>query len=293
MQSQVTVVGAGPGGLTAAMYLGRFNRPTLVVDGGDSRARWIPTSHNIPGFTRGIGGPKLLSQLKVQAEQYGARVLPGTVSTISKHADGFNLTVGSRSILSTFIVLATGVRDQLPAVPGAEQALSRSLLRLCPICDGFEATGKSIAIIGRHQAGEREAKFLYHTYSKDVSYLALDGCDPDTTSRLEALGIPVLEIRPDELRLDGQAVTVKVKGRTRNFEVLYSALGRDPQHQLAKNLGAALDPAGALLVDRHQQTSVDGLYAAGDVVRGIDQVVVAAAEAAIAATDIHNRLMGA
>jgi thioredoxin reductase (NADPH) len=111
------IVGAGPAGLTAASYLGRFHRKPLVIDGGASRARWIPESHNIPGFPRGISGSEFLSQLQTQAVRYGADIRPGQVERIERIGSGFQVQIGDETVVTGYLLLATGVRDQLPDLP--------------------------------------------------------------------------------------------------------------------------------------------------------------------------------
>lgn len=251
------VVGAGPGGLTAALYLARFHRKVLVIDGGESRARWIPTSHNIPGFTQGIGGTDLLSQLRAQAMRYGAQIVEDRVSAISAHEGRFELTIESKVIVTPFVILATGVKDRFPPLPGVEEAVLRSVLRFCPVCDGFEATGQRIAVIGDGEVGAREAQFLFQTYSRDVSYLHLGKGDPPSKNALAALGIKIRTINLHDLRIDGKSLWLdSANGPAEKYDVLYAALGCEPQHELAQSLGAALDEQGRLKVNSHQQTSV-------------------------------------
>jgi thioredoxin reductase (NADPH) len=290
--SNVVIVGGGPAGLTAALYLGRFHRAPLVIDSGGSRARWIPASHNIPGFTEGINGPQLLGQMRAQAARHGVMFQHGTVQAIAQHENGFSLTIGQESLLSRFVILASGVKDHFPDLKGVKEATLRSVLRFCPICDGFEASGKRIAVIGNGELGEHEARFLFQTYSKDVSYLDIGNADSARQADLEGFGVRVRKVMLDELRIndDGLALHPRV-GATEKYDICYAALGCTPQTHLATSLGASRDETGALSVTKHQQTSINGLYAAGDVVRGLNQIVVAAAEAAIAATDIHNRLL--
>ena len=288
----VLIVGAGVAGLTAASYLGRFRRPALVVDGGPSRAQWIPESHNIPAFPQGLGGEALLSRLKAQAQEYGAELWRGWVESIERDDSGFTVTLDGESIRSRFVILSTGVEDHLPPLPGAAEALLRGVLRVCPICDGFEAIGKRIAVIGNGERGENEAGFL-RTYSEAVTYLQLGGdTDPEREQRLNARGIELIEIALSELTIKDDALVLNGRpGEQRPpFDVFYTALGCSPRNELAASLGAVCDANNALRVDAHQQTTVEGLYAAGDIVRGLNQVVVAAAEAALAATNIHNRL---
>jgi thioredoxin reductase (NADPH) len=286
------VVGAGPAGLTAAIYLGRFRRSCLVLEDGESRARWIPTSHNIPGFAAGIGGEQFLSSLKEQALKYGAKVRNGCVSGLTVNEGYFAIRTDNEVLYSRYVILATGVRDRLPAIDGAPEAALRSLLRFCPICDAFEAIDKRIAVIGDGALGEREAEFLSN-YSDDVTLLQIGpafACAPGSSS---SPYIERISIQLSDLCIKEDRVTLSCAPGERNFDVLYLALGCSPQHDLARSLRAECDQHGALVVNAHQETSVPGLYAAGDLVRGLNQVVVAAAESAIAATDIHNKLRGA
>jgi thioredoxin reductase (NADPH) len=288
------IIGAGPAGLMAATYLGRFHRKPLVIDGNASRARWIPKSHNIPGFERGIGGDDLLRHLRDHAGRYGAEIRAGQVTSVTRGDAGFRIEVGSETLLSRYVILATGVRDQLPGLDGAEEAVRGGLLRICPICDAFEATGKRIAVIGDGEHGDREAEFL-RTYSERVTLIDLSGGRRlEAKARVRSSGIRILERQLSDLRIEENTLVLRsLGGPAESFDVFYSALGCQPQNQLAAALGVELDEKGAVRVSRHQLTSVAGLYAIGDLVRGLNQVVVAAAEAAIAATDIHNQLRGA
>ncbi len=283
------IIGAGPAGLTAAVYLGRFRRKALVIHAQASRARWIPESHNIPGFAHGIGGAQLLARLQEQANRYGADVRAGEVGSITRAADHFAIHTAAETFASRYVLLATGTRDHLPDIEGAEAAVRRSLLRICPICDAYEAIGKTIGVISNGEHGEREAQFLA-TYSDRVTLLHV-GERRTQHERLRQRGMQVIEARLEELTIEPDAVVLRsAKGPACRFEICYSALGCTPQNNLAVQMGAAVDEAQALIVNAHQETSIAGLYAAGDVVRGLNQVVVAAAEAAIAATDIHNKL---
>jgi len=282
------IIGAGPAGLAAATYLGRFRHRPVVIDAGASRARWIPESHNIPAFARGIGGQQLLSQLREQAVRYGADIRAGHVDSIALEGDAFVVRAGGSELLSRFVILATGVRDQLPDLNGCEEAVLRGLLRVCPICDAFEMTGREIAVIGSGEHAWREAQFLL-TYSDRVTLVDV-GEQRVPNSPADA-GIRVIRSELHNLVIESNRLVLRQPGaQPLVFDVAYSALGCTPQNHLAASLGARMDDSNALRVNSHQQTSIEGLYAAGDIVRGLNQVVVAAAEAAIAATDIHNKL---
>lgn len=287
------IIGAGPAGLTAGIYLGRFRRRCLILHHGDSRARWIPTSHNIPGFTAGVGGTELLSKLEQQCRQYGANFRKASVTELSVQDELFVVAAMDQApVYARYVLLATGAKDHLPALAGVSEAVLRSVVRFCPICDAFEAIDRRIAVIGNGSHGEREAEFL-SMYSDSVTLLQLSSVQPSRIASLRAQGIDCVPVSLSDLRIEKDRVILRPRRRkVRAFDVVYMALGCSAQRQLASGLNAQCDEHGALLVNAHQRTSVSGLYAAGDLVRGLNQVVVAAAEAAIAATDIHNKLRG-
>lgn len=286
----VIVVGGGPAGLTAAIYLGRFRRRCTILEDGHSRAQWIPKSHNIPGFTAGIGGSELLGALREQALQFGAQIRHAHVSSLHADEGFFTLQYDEQTVYARHVILATGVRDHLPDITGVPEAVLRSVMRFCPICDAFEAIDKRIAVISDGPLGEREAHFL-RTYSARVTLLDV-GAASRPTPPLSSMsgGIERIPIRLTDLTVRTDGVTLNTATEKRQFDVVYLALGCSPQHNLARSLCARRDEHGILLVNAHQETSVPGLYAAGDVVRGLNQVIVAAAESAVAATDIHNKL---
>lgn len=288
---EVLIVGAGPAGLTAATYLARFRRRVLVADGGQPRACWIPVSHNMPGFPQGITGDAILRRMTEQASEYGAGIEAGRVEALRPDGDGFIARLNGRDLRVRAVLLAAGVTDHHPDLPGVERAIERALVRICPICDGYEAIDRAVAVIGTDDKGAREAAFL-RTYSERVALIHVGAAD-DLTCRdqLERLGIELICAPIDNVRLEGDRVTALSWGGTfRSFDLVYSALGTSPNADLAEALGARTGEDGRLFVDPHQQTSTPGLYAAGDVVRGLNQIAVATAEAAVAATAIHNRL---
>ena len=288
------IIGAGPAGLTAAVYLARFRRRVLVADTGASRARWIPTSRNLPGFTRGLHGETLLKRLREQVEGYGVEVRRAGVDTLAVgEGGGFQVTSGDRSITAATVILATGVVEIVPEIPGAVEAITRSLMRVCPICDGFEAQGKKVAVLGSSDHAAGEAMFL-RTWAADVSLVLTRNADLSDERRgaLHQLGVKVFHTALESVALAQDEVTAVCTegGQPNHFDIIYSAFGVTAQTDLARQLGAKLDEDGRLFVGHHQETSVDGLYAAGDVVRGLNQISVAEGEASIAATAIHNRL---
>lgn len=289
--SEVLIIGAGPAGLTAATYLARFRRRVLVADGGAPRACWIPVSHNMPGFPQGITGEAILKRMTEQAGEYGAIIEAGRVEGLTREGDGFVARLNDRDVRIRAVLLATGVIDHHPELPGVERAIERSLVRICPICDGYEASDKAVAVIGLDDMGAREAAFL-RTYSDRVTLIHTGPSEAlGDEAELTRLGIELIHAPIDNVTLEGNRVTaLSWGGAFRAFDMVYSALGTSPNAGLAERLGARVGEDGRLFVDAHQKTSVPGLYAAGDVVRGLNQIAVASAEAAVAATAIHNGL---
>ncbi|MCB5176403.1 MULTISPECIES: NAD(P)/FAD-dependent oxidoreductase [Microvirga] len=291
------IIGGGPAGLTAALYLARFKRRFLVVDSGAPRAAWIPTSHNIPVFAEGISGKDIIARARENLEQYGPCIEAGMVTGLRKQPDRFVALVegngaGTRQIAARRVLLATGAVDIEPDLPDLPNAVQRGLIRYCPICDGYESRDQKVAVIGYGDHGLGEAVFIARTYSDDVTLLTLGQpmqLAPEQQAKLDAHGIKVIENPVEALEMEGDRIAaINVNGQEHRFDVLYSALGLKYRSDLAVSLDAEHDPSGSLIVDSHCQTSVKGLYAAGDIVRGIDQIVVAMGHSALAAIHIHN-----
>jgi thioredoxin reductase (NADPH) len=288
------VIGAGPAGLTAAIYLARFRRRFAVVDAGSSRAALIPLSHNYPGFPEGITGHDLLARLRTQAGRYGAAVVPGIVERLERIPEGFMAATGNRAFRTRNVILATGVMDIEPALPNLKDVIRQGYVRHCPICDGYEVINRKIGVIGWGKGGLKEALFL-RTYSADVTLLTLGkemALNDGDRAALRTAKIRVIEEPVGAVEIEGGKIRAlrMASGRTQGFDTLYSALGACVRSDLALALGAGHDGDGHVLADDHQRTSVPGLYAAGDIVSGLNQISVATGHAAIAATAIHNSL---
>lgn len=286
------VIGAGPAGLTAATYLARFRRRVLVIDGGASRASWIPVSHNLIGFPDGISGKALLARLREQAGKYGADIIEGQVEKLERRADGtFIASFDGGTIHAQRVLLATGGLDAEPELPGIRDAVRRGLVRYCPICDAYEAAGQKVALIAYGKCRLKEA-LLLRAYTSDLTVLTLGqkmDISGEERDMLRAAGIRILDDPVRKLSSEGDTITAwhMESGTTHRFDTIYSALGTRIRSELATSLGAEADEDGALIVRDHQRTSVDGLYAAGDVVRGLSQISVAAGQAAVAATHMN------
>jgi thioredoxin reductase (NADPH) len=287
------IVGGGPAGLMTAIYLSRFLRSCVVYDAAAGRVASIPHSRNLPGFPGGISGVAFLARLQAQLREYGGTVQRGEIDAIVASGDHFSASCELNVLYARTVVLATGVVNRRPEMPDAmhDIGVARGLLRYCPICDGYEARRMNVAVLGGDGHGAEEAEFL-RAYGAKVTLLAERSLDlgPTELAKLDQQGIDVAPSPVGQLRL-GECVEVRLaNGLELQFDTLYPALGSSPRTRLASLLGAQLSESGCVLTNAHQQTSVKGLYAVGDVVEGLDQISVAAGQAAIAATAIHNLL---
>lgn len=288
------IVGGGAGGLTAAIYLARFRRNVLLLDSGKSRLSSIPTSHNYPGFPEGINGKELLTRLTTQARQFGAVIKEGFVVSASKSEHGFlKVTYDEHTVFTKTLILATGATDIAPNIKGFENALRSATLRYCPICDGFEAIGKKVGVLGSGTHGVKESLFISH-YATDLTLIS-PADDSSTTpcqiNELVSHGVKVVDGKVEEMVCENNLVTVRMSdGNIHIFDVLYSALGLHANNELGQMLGLEHDVDGQIGVDEHMVTSLTNVFAIGDVAHGLNQISVATGQAAIAATAVHNML---
>ena len=288
------IIGGGPAGLTAAIYLSRFHLDIMVVDGGKSRAAWIPTSHNHAGYPEGINGEELLRRMREQAQLYGTKIETGQVSRLEQCDGAWVAEWGSGPVAAKSVLLATGVTNRRPPMDMElhDDAMARGLIRYCPICDGYEVTDKKIAVIGTGERGTAEVRFL-RSYTADMTFVSPDlphDLDDELRAELDEMGVtlidgPVTAIEPG----DETIALVTASGR-HDFASVYPALGSDTHILLAEMVGASLAGDACLKVDSHQRTSVVGIYAAGDLVLGLDQISHAMGEGGVAATTIRNDL---
>jgi thioredoxin reductase (NADPH) len=289
------IVGGGPAGLTAAIYLARFRLRTRLIDGGDSRATWIPTSHNHAGFPDGINGVELLERMRAQAEKYGVEIVPGQCERLERAEESFIVHGPGAPFTARTALLATGVVNHRPPGMSDElhrEALATGCLRYCPVCDGYEVTDKEVAVLGTGTRGFREAIFL-RGYTRSITLLAPEGpheFDDSQRAELDDAGIVLIDGPTGGYRIDGDRIALDSGGTTRDFDSLYPALGSKIRSDLMIELGADLGEDGCVVVDSHQRTEIRGLYAAGDVVQGLDQISHAMGEAGVAATTIRNDL---
>jgi thioredoxin reductase (NADPH) len=290
------IIGGGPAGLTAATYLARFHLDILVVDAGKSRASWIPCTRNHAGFPDGIKGTELLERMRKHACKYGAKIVSEFVTKLERHEDSglFTATWGSGTATARAVLIATGVTNRRPPMDEElhDDALARGLVRYCPICDGYEVTDKRIGVIGSDHHGVAEAVFI-RSFTADVTLIAPDkalSLGPQDRQALKDAQIQCIDGPTQAVAITGDCIVVETAEGTHSFDSIYPALGSDTHTQLADMVGADLSNDTCVKVDAHQRTSVPGLYAAGDVVIGLDQISHAMGEGGVAATTIRNDL---
>jgi thioredoxin reductase (NADPH) len=293
------VIGGGPGGLTAAIYLRRFTRNVVVVDKGNSRLCMIPVSHNYPGFPEGVPGSQLLNNLTNQLKNYDGSVLSGEITALRLEdgtfiGDYLDDEGNTRQIRALTVLMATGVADAGLPIENFREAVQAGAVRLCPVCDGYDVRDKRIAVVTSDTNPVGHALFM-RSFSADVTLF--DRSKEPMLSDEQRRQIEVAGVRYIESPLLGVTMSPDMKpilntadGESREFDVFYPMLGESARSKLACELGAETGDCDKLIVDDHQRTNVPGLYAIGDVVQGLNQIAVAAGQAAIAATTIHNAL---
>ncbi|WP_085809557.1 NAD(P)/FAD-dependent oxidoreductase [Sphingomonas sp. TZW2008] len=288
------IIGGGPAGLTAAIYLTRFHLDVALFDNGSSRAALIPCTHNHAGYPGGISGRDLLARMGEQAQTFGLHRRPLTVTAIEQSGDAFTVHAGEERFETRTILLATGVVNNRPKMDDAlhDAALAAGKLRYCPICDGYEVTDRRVGVIGTGQHGMKEALFL-RGYTRDVTLIAPDAAhmlDPDCAAALDAAGVTRVDGPCGGYAIEGDRLAVDTASGRMAFDSVYPALGSHIRSELALAAGARGTDDGCIVTDEHQRTTLPGLYAAGDVVRGLDQISHAMGQAGVAATTIRNDL---
>jgi thioredoxin reductase (NADPH) len=294
----VLIIGGGPGGLAAAIYLRRFQRHVVIVDKGHSRLSLIPVTHNYGGFPDGIPGHQLQARLRDQLARYDSHVVVGDVASLAPaEADegGFVAHFNNTQVRARMVILATGVADAGLPIDNWREAVRSGAVRLCPVCDGYDVMDKKIAVITSPGNPVGHAVFM-RTFSADVTLFEREDSVPlDAEQRicLQQAGVRYVQAPVKGVGMTGRMTPVlhTTDGADHHFDVLYPMLGEAARSELATALGAQTVPdCGELLVDEYQRTSVPGLYAVGDVVKGLNQISVAMGQGAVAATNIHATL---
>lgn len=286
------IIGGGPAGMTAGIYLARYRRQVLILDSFNSRAEKIPISHNYPGFPNGISGKDLLNKLRQQFSYYKLPLMNDTVESLKQlNEQEFLVKTANNTLYTKNIILATGVKDIEPRLADINDGIQKGLIRHCPVCDAYEVINKKIAVIGNGKSGLGEAIFM-RDYTPDVTLITLGKEDCWTTKDLKKVketNVTIMSTPIKAIELSSHITKITFSDqRIIHFDCIYSALGSIKNNDLAIDLKLKLKN-GSIIVNKDQQTSVKGVYAAGDIVSGLNQICVATSQAAIAANAIHTR----
>jgi thioredoxin reductase len=288
------VIGGGPAGLATAMWLARYRHRTLLVDSGNPRNKVTWAVHGYLGL-EDVAPQDLRRVGREQAERAGARIEDCAVASVTGEVDAFEVTLeDGRCHTARRILIATGLRDIIPEIPGLMDFYGSSIWH-CPDCDGPGVTGLRVGVLGW---GRQIAGFCMKmlTWTDDLTLLT-HGHDPDLPERsratLDRFRIPVDE-RPI-VRLEGDNGCVRevvfADGRTQKVDALFFHIAYGPGSPIPAELGCRADEGGILETDGSYETSVPGVYAAGDIVHGSKLAIRAAADGTRAAIAIFNSLL--
>ncbi|WP_433144902.1 NAD(P)/FAD-dependent oxidoreductase [Actinomadura nitritigenes] len=284
----VVVVGAGAAGLNAALVLGRARRRVAVIDAGEPRN--APAAH-MHGFLSRDGLPPatLLELGRAEIARYGAGLIRGRVEHIDP---GFRVRLDGGPVLAARrILVATGLRDELPDIPGVRERWGKDVLH-CPYCHGFEVRDRPLAVLGTGPGAVHQA-LLLRGWSDDVAFFAHTlGLAAEDRERLEARGLRIVEGRIEHLVADGDGLrgVALADGRVIPRAAAFLFPRMVPNDALLTRLGCEKD-GGWVVTDRTGRTSVAGVWAAGNVVDPRAQVVTAAGMGSAAAFAINNDLL--
>ena len=292
----VAIVGGGPAGLSASLFLARYLHSVVVIDSGDPRnweTRGINAFLGLPSITPA----ELRAKGRDEARKYGVELVDDCVDRVQKlTTERFVLTLHSSNVYEARrLLLAIGLKDVWPDIPGLGRVYGETA-HVCPDCDGFEARDKKTVVIGNGRKAVGMALNLA-TWTRDLiictNGLPPDMDEPEYCQKLDALNIPVITdkvMRVGERR--GQLHCLELEGgMSLDAEKLFFAIGQYPADDLGAQLSCTRDSGGHIVVDRHYNTSVESVFDAGDIVPGSQLAIAAAADGAIAALSIHKSLV--
>jgi len=289
----VIIIGGGIAGLSAAIYLGRAQRDTLVIDSGHSMAKWEPSVENYLGFPKGVDGEDLLKYGRKHAERYEVAFAEDEVVDLANEPEAFVLRGRKATYRAKRLLLATGIYHVPPDIPGVKECLGHSMF-FCKDCDGYRVRGKRIAICGANNEAVDYALGMLH-YSPCV-IVATNGesirWDEQHAAWLAEYEIPVETERIEDVEHRRHKILALVFAGNRRVKIdnIFTTRGDIFHTDLAEKLGAKLDRDGQIEVDSCMRTSVPKLYAAGCVTPANCQIVIAAGQGAAAAQEINRDL---
>lgn len=307
MDFEAAIIGAGPGGLVTALYLRRFLRKTILVGAGTPRAAWIPKTHNLLGFQHGLSGAALLKKLHNQIDDLGIERAVGEFE-VKRIRGGYRVLSRDQEFTAKKVVLATGVTDVQPEINNVSLLRRLGLLRYCSVCDAYESKDKKLAVLTDSEHGLKVAASLIRfTEQVEVIWIGSQSKYPSHLARKFAhthdLPIhPAAAFSIEEKLGKRQGLIFNVsstpekkpdsKTARKSFDACYVELGtRVNDFAFRKLEKLKRNKAGYLLTNSHQEVAMPDLFAIGDCTEGLSQIVVAASQAAIAATRLNQDLM--
>ena len=292
---EVAVVGGGPAGLTTALYTTRLSHDTVVINRGGGRAAMMTETHNVIGITEEVSGNELLETAREQIQHYGADYVRDFVESVERTDDGrFRLSTGDTEFVAENVVLATGFTDERPDPPLPPTGRG---LHWCLHCDAYMFVDEPVFVMGTGESAAHVAMIMLN-FTDEVDLL-LDGDDAtwseDTDRQLRAHPVRVVEDEvvgtykdeDDPKWLGGFEFA---DGTERDYRGGFAMYGSEYNTALADQLGCDLTDEGTIAVDDHGRTSVDDVYAVGDVTSGHNQIPVAMGQGAKAGIAIHKAL---
>lgn len=287
------IVGGGPAGLSASIYMGRFLRSTLILDGGEGRSSFEQVNDNYLGFPEGVKVRELRELGKRQAERFGVKVEECRVERMER-TDGnrhFRAHTSKGAFDGRTVILCTGVCDIWPDIPNVLDYVGKTLF-WCITCDGFRTINKRIVLFGRDEDAASSALQFLH-YTKQVTFVTAPGkldCSEEQVKAMQDHGITMLEGEPEAVigTSDKIEAVVLKDGRRLPADLIFSLLGCIPNNQLALQLGVDCTPGGYIKADSEGYTNIPGVFAAGDLSKMHSHQVVSAAHEGAEAAQTAN-----
>ncbi|HEY4608961.1 MAG TPA: NAD(P)/FAD-dependent oxidoreductase [Ilumatobacteraceae bacterium] len=293
----VAVVGGGYSGISAALWAARYRRRVMVVDGGKQRNRATAMAHGYLGFD-GASPAAILERARADLSRYRhAEIIDGTeVHQVGLLADGFLLQLSDDTTCEARrLILATGVRDLLPEIEGVAEYYGKSVFT-CPSCDGYEVQGQAVAVMGEgdHIPGLALSLLDWASSVTMIIDPMSSPPQPETPPKVASHGISVITGIPRALiGTNGHLESLRLAdGTVVDCEALFCTVGHEQSSDLAKQLGCIFTDEGCVSVDEHCETSVQHVYAAGDMTPGPHLIQVAAAQGATAGVAAAQSLRG-
>lgn len=295
MKHDAIIIGGGFAGLAAATYLARARRSVQVVDTGRPRNRFADASHGLLGQD-GSDPQTILAAAREQLLAYpSTQIIDAEALAAQIRDDGFSvLLANDEEIEARKLILAFGLRDELPKIPGLQARWGKTVLH-CPYCHGIEFSDRELGVLYRTPMSVHQA-LLIAEWGPTTLYLNGAEIDGDSEAKLSVRGVSVQSARVEGLIGDGTALSAiqLADGGARTIAALYISPQSCLASPLAEQLGVEIDesPLGPVIrTDADKMTSIPGLYAAGDIARAPHSVSWAAADGATAGTSAHRALV--